>query len=47
MHESMYRQLHVTNTVRFSFLALSIFGLAVNFIGLVYTLAALVNVLLV
>jgi len=36
----------VNNTIRFTFLALSVFGLAVNFIGLVYTFAALVDVFL-
>jgi hypothetical protein len=36
----------VSKTIRLTFLALSIFGLAANFFGLVYTFAALVNVLL-
>ncbi len=38
--------LSVSNTIRFTFLALSLFGLAVNMIGLAYTFAALVNVLI-
>ena len=40
------RVIAVPNSIRIPFLALSIFGLAANFLGLVYTFAALVNVVL-
>ncbi|MFV1859665.1 MAG: hypothetical protein ACC647_10000 [Anaerolineales bacterium] len=36
--------LAVSNTIRLTFLALSLFGLAANLVGLAYTFAALVDV---